>query len=155
MDLSFLKWPIIILVVVGGGWLLTEGGTNWMYSKLKSQSIGQDETQDAATEASLSRLGGYLIMTFRYDKCADVIEYTTTNFYPGGPGGARHYYHNLYRLAKCREKQGRYQESIQILRDLAYGNAHELDGRVPEFDQLRLRGEKLMETHDIGEVGTF
>ena len=51
MDLSRLKWPIIIIVVALAGWLMTEGGTNWIYKNLTATPPGTDQKADEANEA--------------------------------------------------------------------------------------------------------
>ena len=153
MDLSFLKWPIIILVVAGGAWLITDGGVNYMISNFKDTTPGEDESRDRINETGLSRVAGFLMLTFRYQKADEVLTYLTQTYVPAD--GAEHYWHNLYRLAKCKEKQGNYAASINILRELAHRNAHSIDDRVARPEVLRLRAEKLMETHELGEVGQF
>lgn len=153
MDLSFLKWPLIILVVAGGAWLVTDGGVNYMINQFKQDTPGEDESRDRVNEAGLSRVAGFLLLTFRYQKADEVLTYLTQNYVPAD--GAEHYWHNLYRLAKCKEKQGQYGVAVNILRELAHADAHSHDDRVPRFDVLRLRAEKLMETHEVGEVGQF
>ena len=58
MDLSGLKWPIIIAAVVGIGWLATSGGINWMVGNFTKATPGIDEQQDKVAEVGLSRVGG-------------------------------------------------------------------------------------------------
>ena len=65
MDLSKLKWAVIILIVVGGGWLATEGGVNWAFSRATSGTPGESESADKINEATLTRYGGFLLATFR------------------------------------------------------------------------------------------
>jgi hypothetical protein len=153
MDLSFLKWPVILLIVLGGAWLITDGGVNYMINQFKQGTPGEDAAKDRVNEAGLSRVAGFLLLTFRYEKADEVLTYLTTTYLPAN--GAEHYWHNLYRLAKCKEKGGDYRTAVNILRELAYRDAHSQDERVPGFDVLRLRAEKLMETHELGETGQF
>jgi hypothetical protein len=153
MDLSVLKWPLIILIVVAVGWFVTDGGTSYVINQLKQHTPGEDESADRLNEASLSRMAGFLIWTFRYQKADEVLTYLTQTYVPAR--GAEDYWYNLYRLALCKEKQGQYPLAVSILRDLAHRNANSQDSRVPGFDVLRLRSEKLMETHGFGEVGQF
>jgi hypothetical protein len=153
MDLSFLKWPVIILVVAGGAWLVTDGGVNYMINQFKQSTPGEDESRDRVDEAGLSRVAGFLLLTFRYQKADEVLTYLTQNYVPAN--GAEHYWHNLYRLAKCKEKQGNYSMAVSIMQELAHRDAHTMDDRVARPEVLRLRAEKLMETHEIGEVGQF
>jgi len=56
-------------------------------------------------------------------------------------------------LAKCAEKQGRYDECVGILVDLRDMDANSYDNRVPNADVLQSRIDKLAETHELGEVG--
>jgi len=161
MDLSFLKWPIIIAIVFGGAWLLSEGGVNYMEKRFTKDTPGQDAQVDKVDEAGLSRLGGYLMLTFRY-KRADQILQKCAQRYPNGAN----FWHNLYRRAKLQEKLAdgesdaekkkmHYQASLDILKKLIQVNAHEKDSRVPDNDVLRLRAEKLAEVHELGEIGQF
>ena len=64
MDLSFLKWPVIIGVVVLIGWLGSSGGVNYMYGKFTTDTAGNPE-KAAVNEAGLSRLGGYCLKLFK------------------------------------------------------------------------------------------
>ena len=149
MDLSGLKWPLIILVVALAIWLVSEGGVNFMFSKFTATDVEQQsEETRVAYEAGLSRLGGFLLFTFRYDKAKEVIE-TTLERYPEG----KNVLHNQYRLAKCLEKEGDYKGSVNILVELRDMQAHVYDERVPDTDVLNLRLNKLAETHNIAEIG--
>lgn len=149
MDLSGLKWPLIIGIVVVAGWLVSEGGVSFMYNKFTETPLEQqDADQQEAYEAGLSRLGGFLVKTFRYKKAEEVLSEAMIR-YPEG----KNYLYNRYRLAKCVEKQGRYDECVAILIDLRDLGAHTYDERVPETDVLQLRIDKLAETHELGEVG--
>jgi tetratricopeptide (TPR) repeat protein len=149
MDLSGLKWPLIIGVLVLAGWLVSEGGVSFMFNKFTSTSVEQqDAAQQEAYEAGLSRLGGFLIKTFRYRKAEEVFTEAVTR-YPEG----KNYLYNRYRLAKCAEKQGRYDECVGILIDLRDMDANSYDNRVPNADVLQSRIDKLAETHELGEVG--
>lgn len=145
MDLSGLKWPLIILVIVAVGWLGSSGGVNYMVNNFTKATPGADAQRDKIDEAGLTRVAGYLMMLLRWERSKDVLE-TVINRY--GNNGANYWY-NMYRLAKCYEKLGRYQEAYNILRDLAKINAHQYDDRVPEFDNLNLRANKLKEVHNL------
>ncbi|NUM52646.1 MAG: hypothetical protein HUU46_03280 [Candidatus Hydrogenedentes bacterium] len=148
MDLSRLKWPLIIIVVVGLGWLVTDGGVRFLRGKFTEGQVGVDPKQDEFNEAGLSNLAGFLIKTFRYSS-AEMVLRDAMERYPNG----KNYLHNQYRLAKCREKQGDYEGCIELLASLRDMNAHSMDDRVPEIDVLNLRIDKLAETHELGEVG--
>lgn len=145
MDLSGLKWPLIILVIVVIGWLGSSGGVNYMVNNFTKATPGADAQRDKVDEAGLTRVAGYLMMLLRWERSKDVLE-TVINRY--GNTGANYWY-NMYRLAKCYEKLGRYQDAYNILRDLAQLNAHQYDDRVPEFDNLNLRANKLKEVHNL------
>ncbi len=145
MDLSGLKWPLIILVIIGIGWLASSGGVNYMIKNFTKATPGQDIQRDKADEAGLSRIAGYLITLLRWERAKNVIELTINRY---GDSGANYWY-NLYRLARCYEKLERYQEAYNILRDLAQINAHQYDNRVPEYDNLNLRSQKLKELYEL------
>jgi tetratricopeptide (TPR) repeat protein len=138
MDLSFLKWPIIIVVVVGGGWLLTSGGVNFMYNKFTATPPGSDAKQDVVDEAGLSKLGGYCLKTFQYEKAMRMFNTACDRF----PQGANFYY-NKYRMAKCAEKMEDYPQAVALLRGLMQVNASTIDDRVPINDNLKARSDKL------------
>jgi len=107
MDLSGLKWPLIIVLVVGGGWLFTSGGVNWMQSQAMKNTPGVDENQDKLDEATLSRLGGYMLRMWRYDKAIELMEAACDRY----PGGANFWY-NVYRLHTCYERKGHLRRAV-------------------------------------------
>jgi len=145
MDLSGLKWPLIIVVIVGIGFLASSPGVSWMVGRYTQATPGQDAERDRRDEAGLSRIGGYLLYQWRYEKALEIMQ-TAVNRY--GTGGANYWY-NVYRMAKCQEKLGRMQESYNLLQELITANAHEIDGRVADNDNLRLRATKLKEVHNL------
>ncbi|HUW60894.1 MAG TPA: hypothetical protein VMZ06_07785 [Candidatus Bathyarchaeia archaeon] len=144
MDLSFLKWPIIIVVVVGGGWLLTSGGVNFMYNKFTATPPGADAKADAVNEAGLSKLGGYCLKTFQYEK-AMLMFSTACDLYPQGAN----FYYSKYRMAKCAEKMDDVPQAVALLRALIQVNANSIDSRVPENDNLRARSDKLEAVNNV------
>lgn len=148
MDLSRLKWPLIIIVLIGVGWLVTDGGVKFLRGKFNEGEVGVDPKQDEYNEAGLSNLAGFLIKTFRYASAEQVL-LDAMERYPEG----KNYLNNKYRLAKCVEKQARYEECIQHLAALRDIDAHQYDERVPEVDVLNLRIDKIAETYELGEVG--
>jgi hypothetical protein len=150
MDLSWLKWPIIAIVIIVPILLLSDPGMNFAFNKLTAEAPGQDANKDKVNEAWLSRFGGIQLKTFRYAG-AEKFFREAINRHPSG----EHALYNEYRIAKCLEKQEKYTEAFNILVRLMNQNAHEHDERVPNADILRLRAEKLAETHEIAEVGTF
>lgn len=161
MDLSGLKWPIIIGVLVLVGWLVSAGGQSWMEKRLTSYQPGQSEEMDAANEKALSNLGGFFIKTFRYERGIRLLEICGER-YPDG----KNYYYNAYRCSRIHEaiadsttnheKQLKhYGQALTILKFMIDNNIHELDARVPEVDVLRHRAEDIAETSGIAEIGQF
>lgn len=144
MDLSGLKWPLIILVIVALGWLATSGGINWMVGNFTKSTPGIDAEKDKADEAGLSRVGGYLLIMWRWEKARNVLD-TAIARYPNGAN----YYHNLYRIARCEDRLGNYQAKINILRELMDDDAHSIDGRVPHNDILISQADRLIEMYDL------
>jgi len=145
MDLSGLKWPLIIAVIVLIGWLMSSGGVNFMVNKFSAATPGNDIERDKTDEAGLSKVAGYLLFLWRYEKAAAVMELSMDRY---GEVGAN-YWHNYYRLVKCYEKMKDYQRSYNILQELIAVNASQFDDRVPENDNLSLRATKLKEVHEL------
>jgi len=148
MDLSGLKWPIIIVVVVAVGWLFTSGGVNWMISQSTKATPGVDAEKDKFDEAMLSRVGGYVMMMWNYQKAAECFEQARQRY---GESGANYWY-NTYRLVRCYERLGQYQTAVEVLDYLLANGANQYDKRVPENDNLALTKNKLNETHELGET---
>lgn len=146
MDLSGLKWPIIILVVVGVGWLLSSGGVNYMFKQFTQAEVGQDPKRDKFDEKGLSWLGGYLLRTWRYEKALQVLAIAIDR-YPNG----KNVWYNKYRMVKCAEKLDKFALAVELLEELIRKNAHEIDPRVPVYDNLRLRADKLIEMYELKE----
>jgi DNA phosphorothioation-dependent restriction protein DptG len=144
MDLSFLKWPIIIGVIALVGWLGTSGGVNYMYGKFTADTPGVNPQRDEINEAGLSRLGGYCLKLFQYERTMAILETAVTR-YPNG----KNVWDNKYRMVKCAEKLGNYQRAVDIMHELMAANASTIDSRVPDNDNLRLRSEKLIEMHEL------
>jgi len=144
MDLSGLKWPLIIVVVVFFGWLGTSGGVNWMVNNFTQATPGVDLTKDATDEAGLSKVATYLTYLWRYERAAGVLE-TMMERYPHGA----HYWYGMYRLSTCYERMGMYQEAYNLLNQLIDTTANSLDDRIPENDNLSLKAAKLRETHEL------
>lgn len=147
MDVSKLIWALVIAAVVGGGWLLTSGGVNWQLTKYTEATPGEDADRDELDEAGLSKLGGFLLTTFRYEKAKEVYDLALDR-YPDG----KNIWWNLYQLARCEERLENYQDAVNclvILRDQD-GDSH--DERVPNRDNLELRIQKLVETHELPPV---
>ena len=144
MDMSKLKWVVIIAIVVGVGWLMTEGGVTYMYKNFTKAITGEDEEQDKRDEAGLTRLAGYLLMTYRYDRAKEVYE-TAIKRYPDGKNA----WFNYYKLARCEQKLGNYQTTADILHMLWDRDADQFDERVPNRAILEGRGQRLVEVHDL------
>ena len=145
MDLSGLKWPAIILVVVAVGWLASSGGVNYMVTNFTKSAPGADAAKDKTDEAGLTKVGGYLMYLLRYEKAAEVMNLSIARYGTNG----KNYYYNQYRVAKCLEKQGHMQESYNILRDLTDIDARQYDDRIPNRDVLAARALKLKEVNNL------
>ena len=145
MDLSGLKWPLIIAAVVGLGWLGTSGGVSWMYGNFTKATPGVDLDQDLRDEAGLTKLAGYTFHLWRWEKTIIIIETALDRYGEGAPN----YWFNLERLSTCYERIGDYQTSYNILQELMNVNAHEIDERVGNFDNLNLRASKLREMYEL------
>jgi tetratricopeptide (TPR) repeat protein len=144
MDLSWLKWPIVILIVVGGLWLISSSGIRFMYNRFTQATPGQNSEQDARDERGLTNLGNFLMKTLRYDKAEHVMQ-TAVERYPEG----KNVLLNQYRLVKLAEKRGDYENAVLLLEYLIQVNANEMDERVPPNDNLRLRADTLRETQEL------
>jgi tetratricopeptide (TPR) repeat protein len=116
-----------------------------MYSKFTASTPGVDAEQDKVDEAGLSKLGGYTLMLWQYEKAANIFE-TAIDRYPNGANA----YYNLYRLATCYDRMERYPEAVDALDTLMAHEAWTVDDRVPEFDNLNLKAAKLRGVHEIG-----
>ncbi len=145
MDLSGLKWPLIIVIVVAIGWLMSSGGVNYMYGNFTKATPGEDVERDKVDEAGLTKLGGYLMLLWRWEKARNVMEESVRRY---GDSGANFWY-NKYRLAKCYDRLEKYKVSYSILQFLISNNAHEYDERVANNDNLSLRAAKLKEVYEI------
>ena len=144
MDLSKLKWVLIAAIVIGGGWLVTEGGVNWVYKNATEASPGTDPEKDKIDESTLSRYGGFLLATFRYEKAKKFYQ-SSIDRYPDGDK----LWWNYYQMARCEEKLYNYQRAADILHMLWTEDADQYDERVPNQATLRLRLDKLVEVHDL------
>jgi hypothetical protein len=143
MDLSGLKWPLIIVVVVAIGWLGSSGGINWMISQSTDAVPGADATQDARDEQRLTSVAGYLLTLWRYEKAAEVMLLSIDRYGEAG----KNYWYNYYRMAKCYEKMGRPGEAVNTLMEVMRQRPQITDDRVPGWDNLKLRATKIAETH--------
>lgn len=145
MDLSGLKWPIIIVVVIFLGWLGTSGGINWMVNNATAAEVGQDAERDTLDEATLTKVGGYLMTLWKYEKAIEVMETSIMRYGPAG----QNYYYNYYRLVRCYERLDQNQKAYNIIQELIGMNAWEQDSRVADYDNLNLQAQKLKELHEL------
>lgn len=145
MDLSGLKWPLIIGVVLFIGWLGTSGGVNWMVNNATKAQPGVDAKRDELDEATLTRVGGYLLYLWRYDRAREVMETAIARYGTAG----KNYYYNYYRIVACYERVQRYQCAYNVLQELIAMQAWNYDARVPDLDNLSLRASKLKEVHEL------
>ena len=148
MDLSKVKWVLIIVVVIGGGWLVTQGGIDYMYNKATKNLPGNNPSQDVLDEASLSKYGGFLLATFRYSQARAF--YTSALDRYGVEGN--NFYYNNFQLARCEEKLQNYREAVTILDNLYAIDADQFDERIPSQDSLKLRIMRLVEMHDLVDM---
>ena len=144
MDLSFLKWPVIAAIVVGFCWLLSSGGVNFMYKKLVAYAPGTSVAKDDANEASLSKLAGYSLATFQYDRAKFIYTETLKRF----PEGKNKYW-NTFQLARCEENLKNYQTCVNLLRKLIAADAATHDERVSINEALQFRIGKLVEMYEL------
>lgn len=144
MDLSWVKWPVLVVVVGSIGFLLSPPGINFMYERAISEPPGTDAAQDAANEATLTRLGGLSLATFQYGRAAEIYR-TAIKRYPNGENS----WYNWYQLARCYEKLEKYGDAVDILVMLRDENADGHDERVPSPAQLNAQIQKLVEVHEL------
>lgn len=147
MDLSKVKWIVIFVLAMGSIWLITEPGVNYMIGRFSAQEAGSDPSRDTINEAGLTRVGTFLMMTFRYEKADEVFELALER-YPEGKNAE----YNYFRQARAAEKMKDYRRAVNILEDIIADDGHSIDPRIPESDALRLRADKLIETHELGEI---
>ena len=144
MDLSKLKWVLIAAIVIAGGWLVTEGGVNWVYKKATEATPGTNPEKDKIDESTLSRYGGFLLSTFRYEKAKKFYQ-SAIDRYPDGDK----LWWNYYQMARCEEKLYNYQRAADILHMLWTEDADQYDERVPGRPRLKLRLDTLIELNDL------
>lgn len=142
MDLSGLKWPLIIVVIVGIGFLASSPGVDYMVRNFTKATPGADVDRDKIDEAGLTRVAGYLLYLWRYERAMQVMQMALER-YPDGPN----YWYNKYRIARCLDRLKKYRASYDVLQELMNVNASQLDSRIPGNDNLRLRANKLKEVH--------
>jgi len=144
MNLSWLKWLVIVVVVFGVGWLVTAGGVNYMYNRATAGVVGENAGKDKVNEATLTRYGGFLLSTFRYDGAKKFYNAAVQRY----PAGDNRYW-NRYQLARCHEKLDEIEEAVNLLLYLYDEDANQYDSRIPVQDALKLRIQKLIEVNQI------
>ena len=148
MDLSKVKWVVLVAVLLVAGWiLLTDSGKEAWFNHYMKNTPGVDAAKDLKDEKGLSRLASLLIRTFRYEDAANVLD-TTIKRYPDGT----QYYYNYYRLARCEEKLENYQAAADILLMIRDNHAGEIDGRIPNSKIIDYRLQQLIELHGLQRV---
>lgn len=148
MDLSKVKWIVIIALLVAAGWFVsTESGKQTWFNHYTKNIPGLDANQDLKDEKGLSWLASLLIRTFRYEDAAEVLDATLDRY----PDGANWYY-NYYRLARCEEKLENYQAAADILLMLRDEYAGDVDGRIPNNQIIDYRLQQLIELHGLIRV---
>ncbi len=145
MDLSRLKWPLLVVIIVGIGFLASSPGIDYMVNKFTAAQPGVDIAQDATDEAGLSRVAGYLMYMFRFERALEVLRLSMDRY---GKSSAN-YWNNRYREAQCLDRLKRYKESYDVLQDIIRANASQIETRVPNNDILRTRAEKLKAVHGL------
>jgi len=154
MDLSKVKWIVIIAVVGGAIWLFTGAGVDAVYDKATDTLPGNDVQQDIVDEAMLSKWAGFLMATFQLEKAKKFYK-SAIDRYPGNetlPQG-KNFWWNVYQLARCHEKLKEYPEACDLLYLCWLNNADAIDERVKDNDTIRLRMEKLIEMHELFDRG--
>ncbi len=151
MDMSKIVWPVIILAVVGLGWLGTSGGTSYMYKQYTKSTVGEDVNKDVKNEASLSKLAGFLMKTFQYKRAAEYYQ-TAIDRYTTESSVGKNYWMNIYNQTRCYEKLDDNDKAADNLVYLRDNNADGIDERVPDYDTLNLRLQKLVEVFQLDPV---
>jgi tetratricopeptide (TPR) repeat protein len=123
---------------------MSSSGVNYMFNKFTAGTPGADAKKDEINELGLSRLGGYCLSLFKYDKAMSIFQ-TALARYPQGKNAL----FIKYRMARCAEKLKDYSQAVDLLKELMDANAHATDDRVPNNDNLDLRAEKLIEMHEL------
>lgn len=146
MDLSWLKWPSIVLVVFLVFWLLSSGGVEFMHARFTAATISENPAVDKRNEAGLTSLGNYLMKTLRYSKAEKIIQEAVDN-YPTGENVLL----NQYRLVRLAEKREDYAHAAELLQYLIDIDAPSLNKHIPESDVLQARLDKLIEVHELNK----
>ena len=145
MDMSKIVWLVVIVAIVGGGWLLTGSGMDKMYENATSSMPGNDPEKDKVDEATLSKYAQYNLTLFRYEKAK---QFYTAALERYGTNGAN-YWWNVYQLARVEEKLENYPDTIELLYLLWVNDGDQFDERVPNRDTLQRRITTLCEVNDI------
>lgn len=146
MDVSKIVWPIVIVAVIGVCWLLTSSGVNYMFERFTSAVPGEDADKDESYEAGLTRLGGFLVRTFRNEKANEVL-LAAVERYPNG----ENVWYNYLRLARCAQRMDEIERSVSYLSLLIENDATQYDDRIPNSEILTVRRQLLMEMHGLAK----
>lgn len=140
-----LKWPLIVGAVALACWLCSSAGTEFMLHQYSKAQPGENADRDKRDEAGLSRLAGFLIFTFQYEKAAAVMEESISRYSMSGAN----YWFNMYRRVKCYEKMNDPRTAASLLDQVIGANASQFDERVPTNEALELRAEKMKELNGL------
>ncbi|HIJ65477.1 MAG TPA: tetratricopeptide repeat protein [Candidatus Hydrogenedentes bacterium] len=144
MDLGKLKWPILFLLLLAIFWFFTPSAANYFYNKHTQVEPGSDPALDKKHEAGLTFHGNFQMKTLRLKRAIQFLQ-AAVDRYPNG----RNYWLNMSRLARCHERLGNYETTIEILETMLANNAKSIDDRVPPNSHLETRINKLREVHEI------
>lgn len=144
MDISKVLWVILGLIVVGAGFLMTNPGADWVYERNATAPAEEDGGSYKFREATLSRYGGFLLATFRYEKAKKFYTAAINNY----PAGDNRYW-NRYQLARVEEKLKNWQNAVNLLYYLWEVDADQYDDRIPNQATLKARILQLVEVHEL------
>ena len=145
MDLSKVKWVVIIAVIAVIIYFLTGPGVNSAYNNATKTAVGIDPKRDSTDEATLSKYGGYLTTMLRYEKSEKF--YTAAIDRYGQEG--KNFWLNIYKRARCRQKLNKYQESADDLFFLWMKDGNSQDKRVPNNYNIKSQLVLLIGLQDL------
>jgi hypothetical protein len=145
MDLSKIIWVVVIVALVGGGWLLTGSGMDRAYKESTKNLPGTFPEQDIIDEAILSKYAGYNMTLTRHQEAKKFYTAAVERYGVAG----KNYWWNLYQIAQIEQKAGNDQIALDILYELWKQDGDQYDERVPGRDTLKLRIAKILELNQI------
>ena len=145
MDLSKVKWIVLIAVIVGIVYFMTGPGVNSAYNNATKATVGENPDRDAIDEATLSKYGGYLTLMLRHERSE---EFYTTAIDRYGQDG-KNFSLNTYKRARCYQKLNKYKESADDLFFLWTEDGDSHDERVPDNYNIQSQLAKLIELFDL------